>query len=64
MRYSSIRMFQMTLGNILTALMGAAVFERFPKFRVVFGESGIGWLPYLHRPHGQRVSRTNTATSR
>jgi predicted TIM-barrel fold metal-dependent hydrolase len=30
-----------------TALMGAAVFERFPRFRVVFGESGIGWLPYL-----------------
>ena len=47
MRYSSICMFQMTLGNILTALMGAAVFERFPRFRVVFGESGIGWLPYL-----------------
>jgi predicted TIM-barrel fold metal-dependent hydrolase len=47
MRYSSICMFQITLGNILTALMGAAVFERFPRFRVVFGESGIGWLPYL-----------------
>src|SRR4029453_19015536 len=47
MRYSSICMFQMTLGHILTALMGAAVFERFPRFRVVFGESGIGWLPYL-----------------
>ncbi len=49
-------MFQMTLGHILTALMGAAVFERFPRFRVVFGESGIGWLPLPDRPHGQRVS--------
>ena len=47
MRYSSICMFQMTLGHILTALVGAAVFERFPRFRVVFGESGIGWIPYV-----------------
>jgi len=46
-RYGSICMFQITLGHILTALMGAAVFERFPRFRVVFGESGIGWIPYL-----------------
>jgi predicted TIM-barrel fold metal-dependent hydrolase len=47
LRYSSICLFQMTLGNILTALVGAAVFERFPNFRVVFGESGIGWIPYV-----------------
>ena len=47
LRYSSICLFQMTLGAILTSLMGAAVFERFPHFRVVFGESGIGWIPYL-----------------
>jgi uncharacterized protein len=47
LRYSSICLFQMTLGAILTALVGAAVFERFPNFRVVFGESGIGWIPYV-----------------
>src|ERR1700735_3207426 len=28
LRYSGLCMFQITLGNILTALMGAAVFER------------------------------------
>ena len=45
--YSSLCMFQITLANILTALMGRAVFERYPNFRVVFGESGIGWIPYV-----------------
>jgi predicted TIM-barrel fold metal-dependent hydrolase len=37
----------MTLGNILTALMGRAVFERYPNLRIAFGESGIGWIPYV-----------------
>ena len=37
----------MTLGNILTSMMGAAVFERFPNIRMVMGESGIGWIPYV-----------------
>jgi len=47
LRFSSLSLFQMTLGGILSAMMGANVFERFPNIRVVFGESGIGWLPYL-----------------
>jgi predicted TIM-barrel fold metal-dependent hydrolase len=47
MTYAGLCLFQMTLGSILTALMGAAVFERFPNIRVVFGESGIGWIPYV-----------------
>ena len=47
LQYSSICMFQMTLGNILTALMGRAVFERYPNLRIAFGESGIGWIPYV-----------------
>ena len=47
MRYSSICMFQIKLGHLLTALMGRGVFERYPNFRVVFGESGIGWIPYV-----------------
>ena len=45
--YSALCLFQMTLANILTALMGRAVFERFPNLRIAFGESGIGWIPYV-----------------
>jgi predicted TIM-barrel fold metal-dependent hydrolase len=47
LRFAGLCMFQITLGHILTALMGNAVFERHPNLRVVFGESGIGWIPYV-----------------
>ena len=47
MTYSGLVRFQMTLATILTELMGAAVFERFPNIRMVLGESGIGWIPYV-----------------
>src|SRR2546427_11788006 len=36
----------MNLINILSAVIGAAVLERYPRMRISFGESGIGWLPY------------------
>ena len=38
--------FQMNLVNILAAVIGAAVLERYPRVRIAFGESGIGWIPY------------------
>jgi len=44
--FTVVSSFQMNLVNILAALMGAAVFERYPNVRVAFGESGIGWVPY------------------
>ena len=36
----------MNLVNILAAVIGAAVLERYPNVRISFGESGIGWIPY------------------
>ena len=36
----------MNLVNILAAVIGAAVLERYPSLRIGFGESGIGWIPY------------------
>jgi len=44
--FTSVAGFQMNLINILAAVIGAAVLERYPNIRISFGESGIGWLPY------------------
>jgi predicted TIM-barrel fold metal-dependent hydrolase len=44
--FTSVAGFQMNLVNIISALIGAGVLERYPRLRVSFGESGIGWLPY------------------
>src|SRR5712692_8057170 len=45
--FTSVAGFQMNLVNILAAVMGRAVFERYPNIRIAFGESGIGWIPYV-----------------
>ena len=44
--FTSVSGFQMNLINILAAVIGSAVLERYPNIRISFGESGIGWLPY------------------
>jgi predicted TIM-barrel fold metal-dependent hydrolase len=44
--FTGVTAFQMNLVNILAAVIGAAVLERYPNLRIVFGESGIGWIPY------------------
>jgi len=44
--FTSVAGFQMNLVNILAAVIGAAVLERYPNIRLSFGESGIGWIPY------------------
>jgi len=42
-----ITSFQMHTANILTSLIYAGVLERHTRMRVVIGESGIGWIPYI-----------------
>src|SRR5262252_9192443 len=44
--FTSVSGFQMNLINILAAVIGSAVLERYPNLRISFGESGIGWIPY------------------
>ena len=44
--FTAVSSFQMNLINILAAVIGRAVLERYPNIRISFGESGIGWLPY------------------
>ena len=45
-QFTSVAGFQMNLVNILAAVIGRAVLERYPNVRISFGESGIGWIPY------------------
>ncbi len=44
--FTAVSSFQMHLVTILSAIIGAAVLERYPRLRISFGESGIGWIPY------------------
>jgi predicted TIM-barrel fold metal-dependent hydrolase len=39
--------FQMQMATILTSLIFGGVLERYAGMRVVIGESGIGWIPYV-----------------
>src|SRR5437764_3828796 len=45
-QFTSVAGFQMNLINIIAAIIGAGVLERYPNWRIGLGESGIGWLPY------------------
>jgi hypothetical protein len=48
--FTGVSAFQMGLIHIIAGMMAAGVFERYPRLRVSFGESGAGWLAYaLHR---------------
>jgi len=42
-----ISSFQMYMGQPLMAMIFAGVLEHYPKLKVVIGESGIGWIPYV-----------------
>jgi predicted TIM-barrel fold metal-dependent hydrolase len=44
---TAISSFQMYMAIPLMSLIFAGVLEHHPQLRVVIGESGIGWLPYI-----------------
>jgi predicted TIM-barrel fold metal-dependent hydrolase len=43
----SITGFQLSTAQFLMAVIYGGVLERYPKIRIVLGESGIGWIPYI-----------------
>jgi len=46
-QFTRVTGFQLNLSNIIAGIIGAAVLERYPRLRIGFGESGIGWIPYV-----------------
>jgi predicted TIM-barrel fold metal-dependent hydrolase len=44
---SNITQFQMNMASILTSMIFAGIFERHQNMKLVLGESGIGWIPYV-----------------
>jgi predicted TIM-barrel fold metal-dependent hydrolase len=39
--------FQMSMASEIAAILFSGALERYPAARLVIGESGIGWIPYL-----------------
>jgi uncharacterized protein len=39
--------FQLHMADVLMSLIFAGVLERYPNLKIVIGESGIGWIPYV-----------------
>ena len=43
----NITAFQLNMSNVLTSMIFGGVLEHYPRIRLVLGESGIGWIPYV-----------------
>jgi predicted TIM-barrel fold metal-dependent hydrolase len=39
--------FQLHMADVLMSVIFAGVLERYPNLKLVIGESGIGWIPYV-----------------
>ena len=42
-----ITSFQLAMSKIIMEIIYGGVLEAYPKIKVVIGESGIGWIPYI-----------------
>jgi uncharacterized protein len=46
-RAAGITNFQMVMSDVLLSMIFSGVMERHPTLKVVIGEAGIGWIPYV-----------------
>jgi hypothetical protein len=46
-RAAGITNFQMLMADVLLSMIFCGLLERHPGFKVVIGEAGIGWIPYV-----------------
>jgi predicted TIM-barrel fold metal-dependent hydrolase len=46
-RAAGITNFQMHMSDVMMSMVFAGVLERHPRLKVVLGESGTGWIPYV-----------------
>jgi predicted TIM-barrel fold metal-dependent hydrolase len=46
-RAASITSFQMHMADVLMSVIFAGVLERHPTMKLVIGEAGTGWIPYI-----------------
>ncbi|HVH76401.1 MAG TPA: amidohydrolase family protein [Stellaceae bacterium] len=46
-RAASITSFQMHMADVLMSVIFAGVLERHPNMKLVIGEAGTGWIPYI-----------------
>ncbi|MBV9829525.1 MAG: amidohydrolase [Alphaproteobacteria bacterium] len=46
-RASGITSFQMHMADVLMSIIFAGVLERHPDMKIVIGEAGTGWIPYI-----------------
>jgi len=46
-RAAGITNFQMVMADVLLSMIFCGVLERHPGFKVIIGEAGIGWIPYV-----------------
>jgi predicted TIM-barrel fold metal-dependent hydrolase len=49
LRYRATRttMFQVCAAEFLASIVFSGALDRFPGFKFVLGEAGVGWLPYI-----------------